>query len=282
MWCKFLIQVFRNSSSLNAFTPAVELSSFLWSHTSQSLVSGTHMGNEMFTIVIRFVVIVLLERYLSCAFIGCELYNVVVGSCYVEKQWKSAVLLWLFLFWLECNIQQWSDPTGSLYWNNPVAVLHCWSRPWIVHVVLCCPLRSFADQITVHFWYKILNILHWWIVKLVKLISSLHLMAIFRWICGVKTAWKKEKQRTQRLLGLESVRLMIKKSRLRWIGHVERKDNSDWVKHCITWEVRIRHRGWPEKTWWDCVNDDVESWGLSLKDMQFRNESRRRIKGATG
>ena len=31
------------------------------------------------------------------------------------------------------------------------------------------------------------------------------------------------------LLGLEPVSLMIKKSRLRWFGHVERKDDNDWV-----------------------------------------------------
>ena len=38
--------------------------------------------------------------------------------------------------------------------------------------------------------------------------------------------------------------LMIKKSRLRWFGHVERKDDNDWVKRCITWEVEgIRQRG---------------------------------------
>jgi len=39
------------------------------------------------------------------------------------------------------------------------------------------------------------------------------------------------------LLGLEPVSLMIKKSRLRWFGHVERKDDNDCVKHCIMWEV---------------------------------------------
>jgi len=37
---------------------------------------------------------------------------------------------------------------------------------------------------------------------------------------------------------------MIKKSKLRWFGHVERKDDNDWVKRCITWEVEgIRQRG---------------------------------------
>jgi len=36
---------------------------------------------------------------------------------------------------------------------------------------------------------------------------------------------------------------MIKKSRLSWFEHVERKDDNDWVKRCITLEVEgIRQR----------------------------------------
>ena len=58
-------------------------------------------------------------------------------------------------------------------------------------------------------------------------------------------------------------------SRLRWFGHVEPKDDNDWVKRCITWEVQgIRQRGCPTKTWWDCVKNDMESLGLSQKDAQ--------------
>jgi len=71
---------------------------------------------------------------------------------------------------------------------------------------------------------------------------------------------------------MEPVSSMIKKSMLRWFGRVERKDDNDWVKYCMTWEVeRIRQRGRPKKTWWDCVNHDVESLGLSQKVAQFRN-----------
>ena len=36
-----------------------------------------------------------------------------------------------------------------------------------------------------------------------------------------------------------------------------------------------------EKTWWDCVKNDMERLGLSQKDVQSRNKWRR-IKGATG
>ena len=50
--------------------------------------------------------------------------------------------------------------------------------------------------------------------------------------------------------------------------HVERKDDNDWVKRCITWEAEgIRRRGRQKKTWWDCVKKDqwlkwsCEAWG---------------------
>ena len=74
-----------------------------------------------------------------------------------------------------------------------------------------------------------------------------------------KDSARKKSQELRELLGLESVSLMIKKSRLRWFRHVERKDDNDWVKRCITWEVEeIRQRGRPKKTWWDCVKNDME------------------------
>jgi len=78
---------------------------------------------------------------------------------------------------------------------------------------------------------------------------------------------------SRELLGLEPVSLMVKKSRLRWFGHVERNDDNDWVKRCITWEIEgIRQRGRPTKTWWDCVKNDMESLGLPQKDAQSRNK----------
>jgi len=81
-------------------------------------------------------------------------------------------------------------------------------------------------------------------------------MSMIRWMCGVKLNDRKKNEELRELLGLEPVSLMIKKSRLRWFGHVERKDDNDWVKR-ITWEVEgIRPRGRPKKnlvgiTWKD-------------------------------
>ena len=106
---------------------------------------------------------------------------------------------------------------------------------------------------------------------------------MIRWMCWVKLNERKKSEELRELSGLEPVSLMIKKSRLRWFGHVEQKDDNDWVKCCITWEVDgIRQRGCSKKTWWDCLKNDMESLGLSQKDAQPRNKWRRRIKGATG
>ena len=70
---------------------------------------------------------------------------------------------------------------------------------------------------------------------------------MIRWMCGVKLNERKKSEELRELLGLEPVSLMIIKSRLRWFGHVERKDDNDWVKR-ITWEVEgIRQRGRPKK-----------------------------------
>jgi len=108
-------------------------------------------------------------------------------------------------------------------------------------------------------------------------------ISMIRWMCGVKLNERKKSEELRELFRLVQVSLMIKKSRLRWFGHVEQKDDNDWVKRCVTWEVEgIRQRGCPKKTRWDCVKNDMESLGLSQKDAQSWNKWRRRIKGATG
>jgi len=72
---------------------------------------------------------------------------------------------------------------------------------------------------------------------------------------------RKKSEELRELLGLEPVSLMIKKSRLRWFGQVERKDDNEWVKRCMTWEVEeIRQRGRPKKTWWNFVKNDMDSF----------------------
>ena len=63
-------------------------------------------------------------------------------------------------------------------------------------------------------------------------------MSMIRWMCGVKLNERKKNEKLRELLAFEPVSLMIKKSRLRWFGNVERKDDNDWVKRCISGKLK--------------------------------------------
>ena len=46
---------------------------------------------------------------------------------------------------------------------------------------------------------------------------------------------------------------VLQQNRLQWYGHVLRKEDNDWVKKCMEYEVEgARPRGRPKKTRRDC------------------------------
>ena len=59
-----------------------------------------------------------------------------------------------------------------------------------------------------------------------------------RWMCGVnlKNRITSEELRN-RLTSIEAVTEIVRRGRLRWFGHVERKVDDDWVKKCTKVEV---------------------------------------------
>jgi len=68
-------------------------------------------------------------------------------------------------------------------------------------------------------------------------------MRMFRWMCGVKLQELRER------LGLDDIILVLQRNRLRWYGHVLRKEDNDWMKKCMEYEVEgTRPRGRPKKT----------------------------------
>jgi len=55
-------------------------------------------------------------------------------------------------------------------------------------------------------------------------------------------------------LGIDDTALVLQQNRLRWYGHVLRKDDDDWVKKCMEYEVEgPRPRGRPKRTWREVV-----------------------------
>jgi len=52
--------------------------------------------------------------------------------------------------------------------------------------------------------------------------------------------------------------LVLQQNRLCWYGHVLRKEDDDWVKKCMEYELEgPRPRGRPKRTWREVIVKDV-------------------------
>ena len=72
----------------------------------------------------------------------------------------------------------------------------------------------------------------------------------------------------------------VRQGRLRWFGHVERKDQRDWVSACRDMSVTgQRGRGRGRKTWKECIYDDMKKMKLRKEDAQDRGLWRSGILG---
>jgi len=74
--------------------------------------------------------------------------------------------------------------------------------------------------------------------------------------------------------------LVLQQNRLRWYGHVLRKDDDDWVKKCMEYEVQgPRPRGRPKRTWREVVREDFPAQKTGREDAMDHCGWRRMIKG---
>ena len=75
-----------------------------------------------------------------------------------------------------------------------------------------------------------------------------------RWMCGVKLQDRVPSKELRGRLELDGIISVLQRNRLRWYGHVLRKEDNDWVKKCMEYEVEgTRPRGRPKKTWREIV-----------------------------
>ena len=79
---------------------------------------------------------------------------------------------------------------------------------------------------------------------------------------------------------IESIGDIIRRSRLRWFGHVEHKPEEDWVKRILTFELEGKKlRGRPRKTWMEVIKNDLRSLHANRVDTQNRTLWRKIIRG---
>ena len=81
-------------------------------------------------------------------------------------------------------------------------------------------------------------------------------------------------------LDIEDVADVIRKSRLRWFGHLERKERGDWVSACRNMVVPGNAgRGKTRKRWRDVLEDDLRKDRLDRSLAKDRDRWRAQIMG---
>jgi len=58
-----------------------------------------------------------------------------------------------------------------------------------------------------------------------------------RWMSDVKVKDRVPSKHLRERLGIDNIISVLKQNRLQWYGHVLQKENNDWVKKCMEYEV---------------------------------------------
>ena len=96
-------------------------------------------------------------------------------------------------------------------------------------------------------------------------------MRMVKWMCDVKVKDKIPNKELRERLGIDDIVLVLQQNRLRWCGHVLRKEDTDWVKKCIEYEVEgSRPSGRPERAWKEVVQKDCQARNLNKEDATDR------------
>ena len=101
-------------------------------------------------------------------------------------------------------------------------------------------------------------------------------MKMLRRTCGVTRLDKISNEKIRRTTKVGEISMKVQKRRMRWYGHVMRRDEEYVGKRVMGREVQgSRRRGRPTKRWADCVKDDLREKGLSGEEVYDRAARRR-------
>ena len=101
-------------------------------------------------------------------------------------------------------------------------------------------------------------------------------MRMIRWMCGASLNNRHGDDRIasedlRERLGLECIGVVLRRGRLRWFGHVERMEDSNWVKRVRNVNVEgAVTRGRPKKTWDEVIQRDLRYMNLNRETARDR------------
>ena len=106
-------------------------------------------------------------------------------------------------------------------------------------------------------------------------------MKMCRWACGHTLKDHVRNENIKERLKVDSIAEMCRKARLRWFGHVKKRDQ-DYVGRQTLEMVPPgrRKRGRPKQRWMDCVNRDMRAIGTTKDEVHDRTSWRRIVSAA--
>ena len=103
-------------------------------------------------------------------------------------------------------------------------------------------------------------------------------LAMIRWICNVKAKDEVSLDSLLTKLGIQDLDVVLRTSRMRWFGHVER--STGWISEVHKLNVVARKRYCRRRKSWDEVmKNDRKKLDMDSADPQNRSEWRGRLRG---
>lgn len=104
-------------------------------------------------------------------------------------------------------------------------------------------------------------------------------MRMLRWMSGVTRVDRIRNDYIRGSTKVVEVSKKVQEGRLRWYGHLLRRDEDHAGRHTMGVEVQGRRkRGRPRKRWKDCVRGDLHEKGIDEAEVQDRNRWKRLIR----
>ena len=98
-------------------------------------------------------------------------------------------------------------------------------------------------------------------------------MSMIRWMCGVTMRERYPCEELRAWVGIKPIVDVMRQRRLRWFGHIERREDNSWLKKVQNLAVDGHSgRGRPRKTWKHVIMEDLCVKGLRREVPQNRVE----------
>ena len=101
---------------------------------------------------------------------------------------------------------------------------------------------------------------------------------MLRWMTGVSLSKRKCNECVRSMLAIDDIAEVMQQNRLRWFGHVERRDELCWIKRIEILQVDgdgVKDRC--RKRWREVLREDMREEGLCREDAWDRSRWRKML-----